>query len=1240
MSNSIGNYNQNYLYDLKTGKFVGVKEDSEEGKALKADSSQTTYTRTINGETYLVFDNNIDISNLGNISEVTDLNQLIALFLSGNLEVSEFTAALTSNGAEIKKQTEENGKTVIEFTDENGKSYSLKCNTEAAASQIDTVHQETFTESQLISSGVSQGQISDEYELVGTDVNGENIYVGKPALSASPRDFDNPVNGVSVYQDYGDELLSQWHSMQGSASEYWGTLDTQDADGNMSSFTCNLPEGIDVSWNIWNIMEVYDPNNPCTRTQFLDEQAIFCIESLLSMGYDLGIDSEKGYAPGDIDVILNNNEEAKQYVIDHPEIFHYVFDAYGIPRPDAMMNQYIIDQFKERGLYISADMTYCSLVDEVRKNIESKSSAMYNFALDGNTITITEDTINAFLDFINNEEYAKEAEQIEKYGTPSNWSISGFVKNWSSIMNLFGMEYGDDRDTVAAKLEQFFREHGSTDGKSLNIEDYYNSLSPVVPSYQDIQNYYEYLEGQQAQLVADEQARYGSGTVDPSTFAGDGEQLKSSNAARSSSETAGARAAEGVDYVSDTNGATFEDYREVLILLNFLNTEISESGISSYIPGGGSVSPEMLTEGYTWSYLVPPGVKLTEENWQQYKDQIPLQDIDQLRAKALEKLMAHSCQLQVEKGKTMELHQCMTDLLQVLGVDMNSIQVTPGRGANSGGTSLAYVQPAYIEFDLNGHHYKLAVADVTSGDPPPDSQIITAEEVEELRKYMPEEEFQKVLNFWFTPLNSVDGEVQTYMFSWTGDITYGKPQTAERPEVVWSDDWNSTMSWRYANPSTSKGYISNGFQQMSEWVKSHDIYAMLGVEREADDEPAPIRGFGDSFDGEMVPYGSLDVSDSKTQDLKNKVGYLYDSNGEVVAIRANSKEGQALVAKGYEPDENGWIVIKQGVDLETEAYDVSQFDVEFVVDQFEKGNLTRDELYYWAMANGVTDWSNLNTPYNHRVQFTFNGQKYDLIVSKEEAASQTDLGLAKGNANGTNITDSEELLYILNAIHNKNDGSDVSFERNDNGELVITISIYNEKEKGFRTYTYVVSEDAISGDVAEKLKELGKEIPDVAAGRGFNSVLDDEPEADTNDEVNQNPTLRQPHQVEEQPDTDTDKPKITKKIEDYMVEYEKEVKKLSGKTLIKDKVSGIYYSMSYGAKANMLWNPADRKIEILQDNETAVNDKAKERLLNKRALSQAIVQRLNLTSDPKICCDSEGNYFDYNEKTGKFEPRK
>ena len=764
------------LYEFqKLNKRDVAKSGEQEKNAVKAPSVEPDETTTQKAE----------------IDEVVDK------FLTAKIEPADLSVQLKSKGVQNVKISGDSDFVKVEFA-LNDKSYVLNSAKDSTAN----------------STGVNPTvQQSSDFKK---DTSAVQKTTGVTTSTGSSNRASAADSGqVRVYEEQGEDLLNAYHntffSTGATLDEFWGYahIDPNHPDADAA----RLP------FLMYNVGE-QNPNdiNPINRPRFLNEQAAFC------MSY-LGLEGD----PREIDVVLARNPEAREYVRNHPEIFHYVFDEQNIPWPDATMSQYMLDSFKEANLYVSADTQYCSYIQNFKNSLDASATdgrfPFFRMNLEGNMVEITDETIEAFAEYLHNDtfsDYYLGNTRFYKWGPDS-----GFYQHWLNFVEVFGLSPTDDNAAIREKLETFFKQHGSADGKTLHVEDYYNSLSPLKPSYQDIQNYYNFYEGQQAEALAKEAAQYGDDFVDPATFAQKAETIGNAPVYNVGS-TGGAQA---------SNGRTYADYKNLFILNNFLQQEINASGNINF----GPCTPERVADVYnTWSYL-PNGTKISETNWQQYLSTVDGLDEDKIKEQVLEKLMKHSCQLSQPQ---------LTQLLEALGAT-NIREKSQGVGARSTAFSFSYVKPAYITFNLNGSKYEIAT-DTTKGVNPPDSAVVTAEEVEELRQYMPADEFQKVLNWWFTPLNTVDGKVQSYMFSWTGDIlSYKSASGYEAPAIVNGNDIVTDSShgfwhtlWRGGNNSADTNFTSTGFAAMVNYIKTHDISGMLAAKEENND---PTNYFSSRF---------------------------------------------------------------------------------------------------------------------------------------------------------------------------------------------------------------------------------------------------------------------------------------------------------------------------------------------------------------------------------------------------------
>ena len=137
--------------------------------------------------------------------------------------------------------------------------------------------------------------------------------------------------------------------------------------------------------------------------------------------------------------------------------------------------------------------------------------------------------------------------------------------------------------------------------------------------------------------------------------------------------------------------------------------------------------------------------------------------------------------------------------------------------------------------------------------------------------------------------------------------------------------------------------------------------------------------------------------------------------------------------------------------------------------------------------------------------------------------------------------------------------------------------------------------------------------------------------------VNSDNTAKEPLNKTVKDDENATLPEIFISFEDYEKESEEQAKPQG---LIKDDRTGLYYKYNpvTNQKENWLWDPVQKRFDVFTIYELNTS-KQDERILNIRMRLQAIMQRLNFTTDYSVCVDNDGNYYDYNPISGKFEIR-
>lgn len=131
-----------------------------------------------------------------------------------------------------------------------------------------------------------------------------------------------------------------------------------------------------------------------------------------------------------------------------------------------------------------------SLHDDTKiATYKTANTPTYNVKLDGENVVFTDNTVKAI------------KEWLDRF-SPKNPAAGGFDLNDYNYMQIFGLEFGDDEETIKSKLKAFCEKHGSAENMTVSLQDYYDTIaasnctgsfnSRVLDSYS--QYYKEYLE--------------------------------------------------------------------------------------------------------------------------------------------------------------------------------------------------------------------------------------------------------------------------------------------------------------------------------------------------------------------------------------------------------------------------------------------------------------------------------------------------------------------------------------------------------------------------------------------------------------------------------------------------------------------------------------------------------------------------------------------------------------------------
>ena len=254
-----------------------------------------------------------------------------------------------------------------------------------------------------------------------------------------------------------------------------------------------------------------------------------------------------------------------------------------------------------------------------------------------------------------------------------------------------------------------------------------------------------------------------------------------------------------IPITGDPKTATYEDYLATLTLINFLNLSVNGS---TYVPCLDKIFINDNSATYYKDFSIMgredrPNeteernyLDFTKENWEKYKDLIPLYDLDILRDKVFEKLFKYSTELTVEITGNGEPNDWQKALFKALNIEISSYSDPVINGRNTG----CVVRPSYLSFEHKGSTYTLGFGGLSGI---PDYSIGTKEQIEELKKYFKNEDhWEGFLYSYFTPITSINGNVETYMLTFNEYIAYFKsgwtPEGIDFLGIHWLNDFSES----------------------------------------------------------------------------------------------------------------------------------------------------------------------------------------------------------------------------------------------------------------------------------------------------------------------------------------------------------------------------------------------------------------------------------------------------------------
>lgn len=190
--------------------------------------------------------------------------------------------------------------------------------------------------------------------------------------------------------------------------------------------------------------------------------------------------------PANITKLMNSlTDEQKEYINAHPEKFSGVqidqYDSAWFGTPE-MMERYL-----DNGDFYSADEMYYQCVKAFSGYLnedsnwgpissymtsvvpETVSNPTYNVKVNGDSIEFTDKTVKAIMDFLK--------ENASKFGSSDKNRYDYLGCADAGYCKMLGLTPDDTEATIWQKINDFCYKNGSTDGKSMLMEDYYNACA-------------------------------------------------------------------------------------------------------------------------------------------------------------------------------------------------------------------------------------------------------------------------------------------------------------------------------------------------------------------------------------------------------------------------------------------------------------------------------------------------------------------------------------------------------------------------------------------------------------------------------------------------------------------------------------------------------------------------------------------------------------------------------------------
>ena len=415
-----------YLYNLKTGQTIGRNKDD-----VKTSEDKNQYS--VNGvkhnwETYQLLN---DISNVidydyGTVEDLR-LSQIVQLFAQGDMTVDELQIGLKSKKIADINITENDGTTTVTFTYE-GKKYTLKCSTDAAKSQIDDVKDDA-TKNVTIEGGTTTPTTPDSRALSQDEFEAKKNNSRYYGYDGEKKDvsINNTVDIIYPASNQPDMVYGASLPMLDQEPCAY-EIDKSDVYRDETDWAASYSYLADIT------------------TAILDK---------LGVKYENRYDSTL--------VIFDLSKEQKEYVNSHPGDFYGI--KFNLDDTGLYLGSYY-DLYCYSKMGVSAEETYWSQVDKFSKSLQQTQGAnmMTTPECNGDTVTFTDDSIEMI------------KEMLMK-GRGCDNEHHAYNKNEYGFVQMLGLNQNSSEEEIRQKIADFCYKAGSTDGKTILVEDYYNALA-------------------------------------------------------------------------------------------------------------------------------------------------------------------------------------------------------------------------------------------------------------------------------------------------------------------------------------------------------------------------------------------------------------------------------------------------------------------------------------------------------------------------------------------------------------------------------------------------------------------------------------------------------------------------------------------------------------------------------------------------------------------------------------------